>query len=145
MGFHCGNASACLLKKPVLKGHIILERTLGEAVTKGTLEGDFKQGPVTLFRLQSNVSGQLKAYVAQGDVLDVPTHSFGSIGIIAVPEMERFYRYALIEKQFPHHAAVAFEHLGGVLYDIFKLLGITDISYNRPKNIPYPNENPFVW
>ena len=145
MGFHCGNASACLLKKPVLKGHIILERTLGEEVTKGTIEGDFKQSPVTLFRLQSNASGQLKAYVAQGEVLDVPTHSFGSIGVIAVPEMERFYRYALIEKQFPHHAAVAFEHLGGLLFDIFKLLGVTDISYNRPRNIPYPNENPYVW
>ena len=65
--------------------------------------------------------------------------------MIAVPEMERFYRYALIEKQFPHHAAVAFEHLGGLLFDIFKLLGVTDISYNRPRNIPYPNENPYVW
>ena len=71
--------------------------------------------------------------------------SFGSIGVIAVPEMERCYRYALIEKQFPHHAAVAFEHLGGLLFDIFKLLGVTDISYNRPRNIPYPNENPYVW
>ena len=91
MGFHCGNASACLLKEPVLKEHIILKRTLGEDVTLGTIEGDFVQSPVTLFRLQANAAGQLKAYVAQGEVLDVPTHSFGSIGVIAISEMERFY------------------------------------------------------
>ena len=84
-------------------------------------------------------------FVAQGEVLDVPTHSFGSIGVIAVSEMERFYRYVLIEKRYPHHAAVAFDHLGGLLYDIFKLLGVTDISYNQPRNLPYPKENPFLW
>ena len=149
MGFHCGNASACLLKEPVLKEHLILKRGLEpdkEAdITRGTMEGDFKDGPVTLFRLQSNAEGQLKAYVAQGEVLDVPTHSFGSIGVIAVSEMERFYRYVLIEKRYPHHAAVAFDHLGGLLYDIFKLLGVTDISYNQPRNLPYPKENPFLW
>ena len=149
MGFHCGNASACLLKKPVLKEHLILKRGLEpdkEAdITRGTMEGDFKDGPVTLFRLQSNAEGQLKAYVAQGEVLDVPTHSFGSIGIIAISEMERFYRYVLIEKRYPHHAAVAFGNYGCLLFDILKLLGVEDISYNQPRNLPYPNENPYRW
>ena len=145
MGFHCGNASASLLKNPVLKEHVILKRTLGEEVTQGTIEGDFKESPVTLFRLQANAAGKLRAYIAQGEVLDVPTHSFGSIGVIAVSEMERFYRYVLLEKQFPHHAAVVFNHYGSLLFDIFKLLGVGDISYNQPRNIPYPNENPFVW
>jgi hypothetical protein len=31
----------------------------------------------------------------------------GSIGIFAISEMGRFYRHVLIEKNYPHHGAVA--------------------------------------
>lgn len=149
MGFHCGNASACLLKAPVLKEHTILKRSLEpdreEAdITRGTIEGDFRAGPVTLFRLQGTAESELKAYIAQGEVLDVPTHSFGSIGVIAVTDMERFYRHVLVQKHFPHHAAVSFGHVGNALFEVFKLLGIGDVSFNQPKTMPYPTENPFV-
>ena len=148
MGFHCGNASACLLKAPVLKEHTILKRSLEpdreEAdITRGTIEGDFRAGPVTLFRLQGTAESELKAYIAQGEVLDVPTHSFGSIGVIAVTDMERFYRHVLVQKRFPHHAAVSFGHVGNALFEVFKLLGICDISFNQPKTMLYPTENPF--
>ena len=34
--------------------------------------------------------------------------SFGAIGVFAIPEMGRFYRHVLIEKNYPHHGAVAF-------------------------------------
>lgn len=149
MGFHCGNASACLLKAPVLKEHTILKRSLEpdreEAdITRGTIEGDFRAGPVTLFRLQGTAESELKAYIAQGEVLDVPTHSFGSIGVIAVTDMERFYRHVLVQKHFPHHAAVSFGHVGNALFEVFKLLVIGDVSFNQPKTMPYPTENPFV-
>ena len=149
MGFHCGNASACLLKAPVLKEHTILKRSLEpdreEAdITRGTIEGDFRAGPVTLFRLQGTAESELKAYIAQGEVLDVPTHSFGSIGVIAVTDMERFYRHVLVQKHFPHHAAVSFGHVGNALFEVFKLLGNGDVSFNQPKTMPYPTENPFV-
>ena len=40
----------------------------------------------------------LRAYIAQGEVLPVATRSFGGIGIFAIPEMGRFYRHVLIEK-----------------------------------------------
>ncbi len=83
------------------------------------------------------------AYIAQGEVLPVATRSFGGIGIIAVPEMARFYRHVLIEKRYPHHAAVAFGHIGAALFTIFNYLGVTDIAYNQPKGALYRTENPF--
>ena len=86
----------------------------------------------------------MKAYIAHGEVLDVPTHSFGSIGIIAIAEMERFYRHVLVQKRFPHHAAVTFGHDGNVLFEVFKLFGIGDVSFNQPKTMPYSTENPFI-
>jgi L-fucose isomerase-like protein len=148
MGFHCGNTPICRLNKGELKFQRIMHRLLEPGkqpdITRGTLEGDIAAGPITFFRLQSNAAGELKAYVAQGEVLPVATQSFGGIGIFAIPEMGRFYRHVLIAGQYPHHGAVAFGHAGKTLYDVFAYLGIPKISYNQPKGLPYPTENPFV-
>ncbi len=148
MGFHCGNTCSSLLKKPTMGYQLIMKRDLEPDleepdITRGTLEGDIKAGEITFFRLQSAADTTLHAYIAEGEVLDVPTNSFGSIGVFAIPEMDRFYRHVLIQKRYPHHGAVAFGKYGKVLFEVFKYLGIADISYNQPANIPYPTENPF--
>ena len=100
---------------------------------------------ITIFRLQSTSDSQLRAYIAQGEVLPVRTRSFGSIGIFAINEMGRFYRHVLIEKNYPHHGAVAFGHFGKALYEVFKYLGVPadEINFNQPKGMLYPTENPF--
>ena len=33
--------------------------------------------------------------------------------------------------------------IDAALFEIFKYLGVTDIGYNRPAGLPYPEENPF--
>ena len=147
MGFHCGNTPFCRLKDGQIKYQLIQNRLLEDGgepdFTRGTLEGDIAPGKITFFRLHSNADASLQAYVAQGEVLPVPTRSFGGIGIFAIDEMARFYRHVLIEKHFPHHGAVAFGHVGKALYTIFDYLGVGDISFNQPKSILYPKENPF--
>ena len=87
---------------------------------------------------------RLTAYIAQGEVLPVAPHSFGGIGIFAIPEMGRFYRHVLVEKRYPHHGAVAFGHYGKALFSLFRYLGIGDIAFNQPKGMLYPSENPFA-
>ena len=79
-------------------------------------------------------------------MLPAATHSFGSIGIFAIPEMNRFYRHVLIEKNFPHHGAVAFGHFGKALYEVFKYIGVEteEIGFNQPKGMLYKTENPFA-
>ena len=130
MGFHCGNTAACKLSFCEMKNQMIMARSLPEEVTNGTLEGDIVPGDITFFRLQSTSDSQLRAYVAQGEVLPVRTRSFGAIGIFAIPEMGRFYRHVLIEGNFPHHGAVAFGHFGKTLFDVFKYIGVEDVSFN---------------
>ncbi|WP_332446275.1 L-fucose/L-arabinose isomerase family protein [Sphaerochaeta sp.] len=148
MGFHCGNTDCSLLKNPHMGYQLIMKRDLEPDpaepdITRGTMEGDLVAGPITMFRLQSTSRGELKAYVAEGEVLDVPTHSFGSIGVIGVEEMARFYRYVLLAKAYPHHTAVAFRHVGKALFSLLSYLGIEDISYNQKASQIYANENPF--
>ena len=148
MAFHCGNTCSACLKNPHMGYQLIMKRSLEPDspepdITRGTLEGNIKPGDVTFYRLQSTADTRLRAYIAQGEVLDVDCESFGGIGLFYIPEMDRFYRHVLIEKSFPHHGAVAFGHFGRALYEVFKYLGIADISYNQPKSLPYPRENPF--
>ena len=150
MGFHCGNTPSCKMcsdraVKFQLIQHRLLEPEGSEPdFTRGTLEGDIAPGEITFFRLQCDSEGNLRSYIAEGEVLPVRTTSFGGIGVFAISEMGRFYRHVLIEKRYPHHGAVAFGHHGKFLFEVFKFLGVKDISYNQPKALPYPTENPWA-
>lgn len=149
MGFHCGNTPSCkMCADRAVKYQLIQHRVLEPAgsepdISRGTLEGDIAPSDITFYRLQCDSEGNLRSYIAEGEVLDVRTKSFGGIGVFAIPEMGRFYRHVLIEKRYPHHGAVAFGHYGKILSEAFKYLGVTDISYNLPENVLYPNETIF--
>ncbi len=146
MGFHCGNTCSSKMAFCEMRYQKIMARNLPIEVTNGTLEGDIAPGDITFYRLQSTADCKLRAYIAQGEVLNVRTKSFGAIGVFAIPEMGRFYRHVLIEKNYPHHGAVAFGHYGKTLFEIFKFVGVPveDLNYNQPKSLPYPTENPWA-
>jgi L-fucose isomerase-like protein len=147
MGFHCGNTSAECLTQPTIKYQLIMHRLMEPEkkpdITRGTLEGQIKAGPISIFRIQSTAEAHIQAYVANGEVLNVNPKSFGSIGVFAIKEMGRFYRHVLLEKRFPHHTAIAFKHAGKTLFAACKMLGLIDVYFNLPKGSHYPTENPF--
>ena len=149
MGFHCGNTPACkLCADRAVKYQLIQNRLLengGEPdFTRGTLEGDIAASDITFYRLQCDSEGNLRSYIAQGEVLPVKTGSFGGIGVFASHEMGRFYRHVLIQKRYPHHGAVAFGHYGKALFEVFKYLGVENVGFNQPKGMLYKTENPFA-
>ena len=148
MGFHCGNTPICHLEGAEMKYQLIMKRLLepdGDPdITRGTLEGVLKSGDITLFRLQSTADCKLRSYIAQGETLKMDPKSFGGIGVIAIEEMARFYRHVLIAKQYPHHAAMGYGHVGKAVFSALKMLGIEDVAYNQPACLPYCGENPFA-
>ena len=149
MGFHCGNTPSCkMCADRAVKYQLIQNRLLENGgtpdITRGTLEGDIAASPITFYRLQCDSEGNLRSYIAEGEVLPVKTRSFGGIGVFAIHDMGRFYRHVLIQKRYPHHGAVAFDHCGKALFEVFKYFGIADIAYNQPASLPYPTENPFA-
>ncbi|MDZ7302384.1 MAG: fucose isomerase [candidate division KSB1 bacterium] len=147
MGFHCGNTSTACIVQPVMQHQLIMHRLMEPGkepnITRGTIEGQIKAGKISIFRMQSTSDAELKAYVAQGEVLNINPKSFGCIGVFAVREMARFYRHVLIEKRFPHHTAVAFDHVGKSLFAATRMLGVQEVFFNLPKGVYYPTENPF--
>ncbi|MCD8352295.1 MAG: hypothetical protein LUC93_16960 [Planctomycetaceae bacterium] len=147
MGFHCGNTCAECLEDCALKYQLIMNRGLENGgtpdITRGTIEGQLKHGPVTLFRLQANAAGHLSSYIAEGTILNVSPQTFGGTGVFAIPGFARFYRHILVGKGYPHHGAVAFKKAGKVLFEAVKLMGVDDIGVPLPDQIPYPGENLF--
>ena len=147
MGFHCGNTSAGCLVQPVMQYQLIMHRLMEPGqepnITRGTIEGRIKAGRVTIFRIQATSGAELRAYAANGEVLNINPKSFGCIGVFGIKEMGRFYRHVLIEKRFPHHTAVAFAHAGKTLFAACKMLGVSEVFFNRPRGSYYPSENPF--
>jgi L-fucose isomerase-like protein len=145
MGFHCGNTSSACMATFSMKYQLIMHRLMEPGkephITRGTLEGQIRPGEMTMFRLQSTPESELKAYVADGEILNIDPKSFGCIAVFAVREMARFYRHVLIQKRFPHHTAVAFAHSGRALWDAVQLLGVKDISFNRPAGVLYDGES----
>lgn len=149
MGFHCGNTPSCnLCAGACMKFQLIMNRLMEKPgaqpdITVGTLEGTLKPGPCTLFRLQATMANSLMSYCAEGHVLDADPRSFGGIGIIGIKGFARFYRYVMLGKQFPHHGALAFSHVGRIAFDALKLLGVNDINTPKPDGTLYADENPF--
>ena len=145
MGFHCGNTCSRRVCNPHLDFQRIMARNLPREFTDGTIEGDLQPGEITFYRLQSTADTILRAYIAEGEILPVATKSFGGIGVFAIPEMGRFYRHVLIEKNYPHHGAVMFGHYGKALFNTLKYIGVdtSEIGYNQPADIRYQSENPF--
>lgn len=147
MGFHCGNTTSTCMKTCSLKYQLIMNRLLEDGgtpdITRGTLEGQLRPGPITLFRLQATPRRDLTSYVADGNVLDIDPCSFGGIGVVAIPHFARFYRHVLIGRRFPHHGAFAFNKVGRVLYDAVAMLGVEPIGTPLPPTMLYDGENPF--
>ncbi|MCX7935948.1 MAG: fucose isomerase, partial [Planctomycetota bacterium] len=132
MGFHCGNTPSGCMKNCAIKYQLIMNRLMENGktpdITRGTLEGQIRPGPITFFRLQGTPDCRLRAYIAEGEVLDIDPCSFGAIGIFAIPGFARFYRHVLIAKGFPHHGAVGFKKVGKALFEAVRLLGVDDIG-----------------
>ena len=148
MGFHCGNTSTSCMASSMMKYQRIMHRLMEPGkepnITRGTVEGQIRPGEVTIFRLQSTPRAELRAYVAQGEILNIDPQSFGCIAVFAVREMTRFYRHVLLERRFPHHTAVAFRHAGKPLFESMRMLGIPEVWFNRPAGALYPSEHPFA-
>ena len=148
MGFHCGNTPVSCMQSCAIRYQLIMHRLMEPDslpdITRGTLEGRLKPGETTIFRLQSTAGGELRSYVAEGEILDIDPNSFGGIGVIAIREMARFYRHVLIGGQFPHHTAVAFKHAGKTLFSAVRMLGVGEVSFNLPQGAFYKGENPYA-
>jgi L-fucose isomerase-like protein len=143
--FHCGNTDPRRMKNASLKHQVIMARLMEPGkepdITRGTYEGQIAASPITVLQVQGDGDAPC-AYVCEGEFLDLDPRTFGATGTAYIPGFRRFYRHVLLGR-FHHHAAVAFEHCGGVVFDALKLLGVKKIHTPLADKPLYAGENPF--
>ena len=143
--FHCGNTDPKRMKNPEMKYQLIMKRLMepdgAPDITRGTIEGAIAASPITVLQVHG-AADKLRAYIIEGEFLDLDPKTFGATGTAHLPGFGRFYRHVLLGR-FHHHAAIAFEKCGAVVYDAMKLLGIAEIDTPRPAGQLYDGENPF--
>lgn len=143
--FHCGNTDPRRLTDPSMKYQVIMHRLMepeGEPdITRGTIEGQIAASPITVLQVHGT-GDAIQAYMIEGEFLDLDPKTFGCTGTAYLPGFRRFYRHVLLGR-FHHHAAVAFDHCGGIIYDALQLLGVNTIFTPLADKPLYPGENPF--
>ena len=143
--FHCGNTDPRRMKNAEMKHQLIMKRLMepdGEPdITRGTIEGQIAAAPITVLQVHG-VGDGMRAYVIEGEFLDLDPKTFGCAGTAYIPGFRRFYRHVMLGR-FHHHAAVAFDHVGAALYDALKLMGVEEIYTPLPDTVAYPGENRF--
>jgi L-fucose isomerase-like protein len=143
--FHCGNTDPSRMKKPEMKYQLIMKRLMEPDsepdITRGTVEGQISASPITVLQVHG-VGDKMRAYLAEGQFLDLDPKTFGGTGTAYIPGFRRFYRHVMLGR-FHHHAAVAFDHIGAVIHDALRLLGVEEIYAPLPDNVAYPGENRF--
>lgn len=143
--FHCGNTDPRRMKNADMRYQVIMHRLMepdtDPDITRGTFEGQIAASPITVMQVQGD-GDRLCAYLCEGEFLDLDPKTFGATGTAYIPGFRRFYRHVLLGR-FHHHAAVAFEHIGGIAYDALKLLGVSSVYTPLGEKPLYEGENPF--
>jgi L-fucose isomerase-like protein len=125
--FHCGNLPQDLLgKKGKMDFHEPLAGTMGKDKTHGTVAGKMRPTEITYCRVSTDDrKGTVRAYVGEGEITKDPITSFGSYGVVKVPNLPGLLRH-ICENGFTHHVAVNPSRVGSAVREAFsRYLGWT--------------------
>lgn len=127
--FHCSNLPKDLFVaegegSPAMDFQEIIAGTVGKENTYGTVVGRLRSSPLTYLRCTTDeFTGQIRAYVGQGEITDDPLTTFGGVGVVKISQFQKLLRY-ICENGFEHHVAVNPTRLAGGLSEAMaKYLG----------------------
>ena len=84
----------------------IIAGTVGKENTFGTIVGRVRAEPFTYCRVSTDdLNGKILAYVGEGELTNDPLKTFGSYGVVKVPNLQGLLRH-ICENGFEHHTAV---------------------------------------
>ncbi|MFW6268901.1 MAG: fucose isomerase, partial [Bacillota bacterium] len=87
--------------------------------TYGAVYGNIKPGNLSFARVSTNdINGKIKAYVAEGKVIDEELAVNGSRGVVEVPELQELLQY-ICRQGFEHHVAISLAPVGDILEEAF--------------------------
>jgi len=130
--FHCSNLPQDLLgNQGAMDYQAIVAGTVGKENTYGTITGRIQQTKTTFCRVSTDdLSGQIRAYVGEGEITNETLDTFGGYGVMEVPQLQELLHY-ICEHGFEHHVAISSGGVGEIINEAFTKYLNWQIYYHR--------------
>jgi L-fucose isomerase-like protein len=115
--FHCSNLPKHFFLDIRMDFQEIIAGTVGKENTFGTVVGRVKPGAMSFARFSTDdTSGVMRGYVGQGEFTSDSLNTFGGVGVVKIPELQRLLHY-ICENGFEHHVAANFSSTAGAVHE----------------------------
>jgi L-fucose isomerase-like protein len=115
--FHCSNLPKHFFQDVRMDFQEIIAGTVGKENTFGTVVGRVKPGAMSFARFSTDdTAGVIRGYVGEGVFTNDPLNTFGGVGVVQIPELQKLLRY-ICENGFEHHVAANFSITAGAVHE----------------------------
>jgi L-fucose isomerase-like protein len=115
--FHCSNLPKHFFKDVRMDFQEIIAGTVGKENTFGTVVGRVKAGEMSFARFSTDdTAGVIRGYVGQGVFTNDSLNTFGGVGVVQIPRLQKLLRY-ICENGFEHHVAANFSTTAAAVHE----------------------------
>jgi len=115
--FHCSNLPKHFFQDFRMDFQEIIAGTVGKENTFGTVVGRVKPGAMSFARFSTDdTAGVIRGYVGEGEFTSDALNTFGGVGVVKIPHLQKLLRY-ICENGFEHHVAANFSTTAGAVYE----------------------------
>ena len=115
--FHCSNLPKHFFQDVRMDFQEIIAGTVGKENTFGTVVGRVKPGAMSYARFSTDdTAGIIRGYVGEGNFTNDSLNTFGGVGVVQIPELQKLLHY-ICENGFEHHVAANFSTTAAAVHE----------------------------
>jgi L-fucose isomerase-like protein len=115
--FHCSNLPKHFFQDVRMDFQEIIAGTVGKDNTFGTVVGRVKPGAMSFARFSTDdTAGVMRGYVGEGAFTSDALNTFGGVGVVQIPELQKLLHY-ICENGFEHHVAANFSTTAAAVHE----------------------------
>ncbi|HVN21632.1 MAG TPA: L-fucose/L-arabinose isomerase family protein [Dongiaceae bacterium] len=115
--FHCSNLPKHFFQDVRMDFQEIIAGTVGKENTFGTVVGRVKPGAMSFARFSTDdINGVMRGYVGEGEFTSDSLNTFGGVGVVKIPELQKLLHH-ICENGFEHHVAANFSNTAGAVHE----------------------------
>jgi len=115
--FHCSNLPKHFFQDVRMDYQEIIAGTVGKENTFGTVVGRVKPGAMSYARFSTDdTTGVIRGYVGEGNFTNDSLNTFGGVGVVQIPELQKLLHY-ICENGFEHHVAANFSTTAAAVHE----------------------------
>jgi L-fucose isomerase-like protein len=115
--FHCSNLPKHFFQDLRMDFQEIIAGTVGKENTFGTVVGRVKPGAMSYARFSTDdTAGGIRGYVGEGEFTSDALNTFGGVGVVQIPQLQKLLHY-ICENGFEHHVAANFSTTAAAVHE----------------------------